>query len=100
MYPYTEPKRFGIALKSIRISSNMFHGRNNRKPQQNRTVMGSFRAENIRSRFPSPESLKQLADVLVQEWDNIRLENIHTLYEPISRRISAILQEHGGPKPY
>lgn len=54
----------------------------------------------VRSRFPSPTSLKQLADVLVQEWDNIPLETIQTLYESIPRRIAAVLQANGGPTPY
>jgi len=32
--------------------------------------------QRIKNRFPSPTSLKQLADALVQEWDNIPLETI------------------------
>jgi len=56
--------------------------------------------QRIRNRFPSPTSLKQLADALVQEWDNIPLETIQTLYESIPRRIAAVLKANGGPIPY
>lgn len=56
--------------------------------------------QRIRSRFPSPTSLKQLADVLVEKWGNIPLETIQALYESIPRRIAAVLQANGGPTPY
>jgi len=56
--------------------------------------------QGIRSRFPSPTSLKQLEDVLVKEWDNIPLETIQTLYESIPQRIAAVLQANGGPTSY
>jgi hypothetical protein len=56
--------------------------------------------QRIRSKFPPPASLKQLANALVEEWDNILLETIQTLYESIPRRIAAVLQANGGPTPY
>lgn len=54
----------------------------------------------VRSRFPPPTSLKQLADILVEEWDKIPLETIQALYESIPRRIEAVLKANGGPTPY
>jgi hypothetical protein len=50
----------------------------------------------VRSRYPPP-SLKQLEDVLHEEWYNIPLETIQNLHESIPRRIQAVLQANGGP---
>jgi len=41
----------------------------------------------VRSRFPPPQSLKQLEDVLYEERYNITLEIIQILYESIPKRI-------------
>jgi hypothetical protein len=40
----------------------------------------------VRNRFPPPTSLKQLEDVLQEEWDKIPLETVQNLYESIPRR--------------
>lgn len=56
--------------------------------------------QRVRSRFPPPSSLKQLAKMLVEEWDNIPLDTIRTLYESIPRRITAVLKANGGPTHY
>jgi hypothetical protein len=50
--------------------------------------------------FPSPSSLKQLEDVLNEEWYNIPLETVHNLHDSIPVRIQAILQAKGGPTAY
>jgi hypothetical protein len=42
----------------------------------------------VRNRFPSPTSVKQLEDVLQEEWYKIPLETVQNVYESISRRIS------------
>ena len=54
----------------------------------------------VRSRLPPPSSLKQLEDVLHEEWNSISLETIKNLYESIPRRIQAMLQTNGDPTPY
>jgi hypothetical protein len=40
----------------------------------------------VRYRFPPPISLKQLEDVLQEEWYNIPLQTVQNLYEYILRR--------------
>jgi hypothetical protein len=53
-----------------------------------------------RNRFPPPTSLKQLEDVLQEEWYKIPVETVQNLYESIERRIVALLEAEGGPTPY
>jgi hypothetical protein len=53
----------------------------------------------VRSRYPPP-SLKQLQDVLLEEWYSIPLETVQNLYESIPRRIQAVLQANGDPALY
>jgi hypothetical protein len=53
----------------------------------------------LRNIFPPPTSLKQLEDVLQQEWYKIPLESVKNLYESIPRRIAAVLKAKGGPTP-
>ncbi len=43
--------------------------------------------------FPPPTSLKQLADVLI---DNIQLKTIQQLYESLIRRLEIVLKANGG----
>jgi hypothetical protein len=54
----------------------------------------------VRNRFPSPTSLKQLEDVLQEEWYKIPLERVQNVYESIPRRTAAVLKAKGGPTPY
>jgi hypothetical protein len=54
----------------------------------------------MRSRFPSPTSLKQLEDVLLGEWYKIPLETVQNLYESIPTRIAAVLKAKGVLTPY
>jgi hypothetical protein len=51
----------------------------------------------VRNRFPPPISLKQLEDILQEEWYKILLETVRNLYESISRRIVALLKAKSGP---
>jgi hypothetical protein len=53
----------------------------------------------VRNRFPSLTSLKQLEHVLQEEWYKIPLETVQNLYEPIPRRIAAVLKAEDGPTP-
>jgi hypothetical protein len=53
----------------------------------------------VRNRFPPPTSLKQLEDVLPEEWRKIPLETVQNLYESIPR-IAAVLKAKHGPAPY
>jgi hypothetical protein len=54
----------------------------------------------VRNRFPPPISLKQLEDVLHEEWYKIRLETVENLSKSIPRRIVAVFKAKGGPTPY
>jgi hypothetical protein len=51
----------------------------------------------VRNRFPTPTSLKQLEDVLREEWYKIPLETVQNLYESIPRKTAALLKAKGGP---
>jgi hypothetical protein len=53
----------------------------------------------VRNRFP-PLSLKQLEDVLQEEWYKIPLETVKNLYESIPIRVAAVFKAKGGPTPY
>jgi hypothetical protein len=46
----------------------------------------------VRNRFPPPSFLKQLEDVLQQEWYKIPLKTVQNLFESIPRRIAAVLK--------
>jgi hypothetical protein len=54
----------------------------------------------VRNRFPLPTSLKQLEDVLQEEWYTILLETVQNLHESIPRRTAAILKAKGCPTSY
>jgi hypothetical protein len=47
----------------------------------------------VRNRFQPPISLKQLEDVLQEEWHKILPETVQNLYKSIPRRIAAVLKE-------
>jgi hypothetical protein len=46
----------------------------------------------VRNRFPPPTSLKQLEDILQEEWYKIPLETVQNLYESILRSLAAVLK--------
>jgi hypothetical protein len=46
----------------------------------------------VRNRFPTPKSLKQLEDVLHEEWYKILLETVQNLCASIQRRAAAVLK--------
>jgi hypothetical protein len=54
----------------------------------------------MRNRFPPPTSLKQLEDVLQEEWYKIPLDTVKNLYEIIPRRTVAVLKAKDDPTPY
>jgi hypothetical protein len=54
----------------------------------------------VRYRFPPLTSLKQLEDVLQEEWYKIPQETVQNFYESIARRTAAILKAKSGPTPY
>jgi hypothetical protein len=51
----------------------------------------------VRKRFPPPTSLKQLDDILQEEWYKIQLETVQNFCESILGRIAAMLKAKGGP---
>jgi hypothetical protein len=53
----------------------------------------------VRYRFPLPTSLKQLQDVLQEEWYKIPLETVQNFYQSIPKRIVAVLKAKDGPTP-
>jgi hypothetical protein len=50
--------------------------------------------------FPPPTSLKQLEDILQEEWYKIPLETVQNLYKSIPRRIAAVLKPKFGSTLY
>jgi hypothetical protein len=50
----------------------------------------------LKSRFPPPTSLKQLKDVLQEEWYRILLKTVQNFYKSIPRSIAAVLKAEGG----
>jgi transposase len=54
----------------------------------------------VKNRFPPPKSLKQLEDVLQEEWYKIPLETVQSQYESIPRNSGAVLKEESGRTPY
>jgi hypothetical protein len=54
----------------------------------------------VRNRFPPPTSLKQLEDVLQEEWYKITLQTLRNLYKSILRRTAAVLKAKVGPTRY
>jgi hypothetical protein len=63
--------------------------------QQLRSVLET----GVRNRFPPPVSLKQLEDVLQEEWYKIPLETVQNLYESIPRTVAVLKTKKGGPTP-
>jgi hypothetical protein len=55
------------------------------------TVQSWFGEHELRNRFPPPTSLKQLEDVLQEEWYKIPLQTVQNLYESVPRRTAAVL---------
>jgi hypothetical protein len=52
-------------------------------------------------RTVSPTSLKQMANILVEEWDKISLETIHSSFTNLFRGgYVAVLKANGGPTRY
>jgi hypothetical protein len=51
----------------------------------------------VRKRFPPPTFLKQVEDVLREEWYKSPLKTVQKLYESIPRRTAAVLKTKGGP---
>jgi hypothetical protein len=54
----------------------------------------------VRNRFPHPTSLKQLEDILQEEWHKIPSESLQNLYESIPRKTVTVLKSKGGPTSY
>jgi transposase len=53
----------------------------------------------VKKSFPPSISLKQLENVLQEEWYKIPLETVQNVYKLIPRRTIAILRAKGGPAP-
>jgi hypothetical protein len=70
-------------------------------PDLNTTeALWSVLETSVRNRFTAPTSLKQLGDVLQEEWYKIPLQALQNLYKSIPRRIAAELKIKGCPTPY
>jgi hypothetical protein len=54
----------------------------------------------VRKRFPPPTSLKQLEDVLQEEWYIILPETVQALYESIPKGTADVLKSKGDPTPH
>jgi hypothetical protein len=54
----------------------------------------------VGNRFPLPTSLKQLEDILQEDWYKISPHTTHNLCESIPGRIAAVLKAKDDPTPY
>jgi hypothetical protein len=54
----------------------------------------------VRNKFHSPASVKELADLLQEEWYKIPLETVQNLCESVPRRTVAVLKAEEGQTPY
>jgi hypothetical protein len=54
----------------------------------------------VRNRFPPLTSLKQLENVLQEEWYKILLQTVQNLYESIPTRTVAVMMAKDGSTPY
>jgi hypothetical protein len=87
--PFTQLELFSHGLKSMKMNFSIF-------PEPLWSVLET----RVRNRFPPPASLKQLEDVLQEEWYKILLETVKNLYESIPIRTAAVLKAKSGPAPY
>lgn len=54
----------------------------------------------VRSRVPSPRTLDELRNVLLEEWEAIPQHAIYSLIESMPRRMNAVIQARGGNTRY
>jgi hypothetical protein len=59
-----------------------------------------FLETRVGNRFPPPTSLKQLENVLKEEWYKIPREAVQNLNDSIQRRNASLLKAKDGPRPY
>jgi hypothetical protein len=91
---------FSHDLKSMNVNFSIFRGQHNHQIRKSLKHCGQFRRLRVRNRFPPPASLKQLEDVLQEEWYKIPLDIILNLYDSILRWVVATLKAKCGPTPY
>jgi hypothetical protein len=73
MPPFTQLELFSHGLKSMKVNFNL-------PGQHNITEsLWSVLETRARKRFPPPTSLKQLENVLQEEWYKIQLETVQNL---------------------
>jgi hypothetical protein len=54
----------------------------------------------VRNGFTPPTSLKQVEDVLQEEWCKILLKTAQNFYDFIPKRTEVVLKAEGGPTQY
>ena len=59
-----------------------------------------FLERQVGNRYPPLSCLKELEQVLMEEWLKIPLDEVKKLYDYIPRRIEAVQKTGGGPTPY
>ena len=53
----------------------------------------------VRNRYPPPSCLKELEQVLMEEWLETPLDEVRKMHDSIPRRIEAAQKAGGGPTP-
>ena len=89
-----------LIARSVQMHFNIFPGQHNCQTWNVFEPPWSVLENKVRSRFPSPSSVKQLEDVLLEKRHIITLETVQNLCESIPRRTQAVLQAHGDPTLY
>jgi hypothetical protein len=95
--PFAQLELFSHSFKNMKVNCSIIHGQHN-----NLNITDPFWSvleTRLGNRFPPPISLKQLEDVLQEEWYKIMVETVQNLYESIPRT-AALLKGKGGPAPY
>jgi hypothetical protein len=76
--PFTQLELFSHGWKIMKVNFNIFPGQ---ITSLNITEqLWSGLETTVRNRFPPPTSLKQLEDVLQEEWYKIPLQTVQNLY--------------------
>jgi hypothetical protein len=83
----------------MKVNFNIFPGQLNHQILTSLNYSGQFLRLRVGNRFPPATSVKQLEDVLQEEWYKILLETIQNLFESVPRRIGVVLKAKGIPAP-
>jgi hypothetical protein len=89
--PHSQLELFSHGLKSMKVNI-ILPGQHNHQIWTSLNHSSQFWRLRVGNRCPPATSLKELEDVLNEEWYKISVETVHNLYESILRRIAAVFK--------